>query len=48
MIYLSRYIKIFSYKDIEGGSSVLAIAIAKVLVPRISLEDFRVRLRGIE
>ena len=39
---------IFSYRDIKGGSSVLVIVIVKVLVPRISLEDFRVRLRGIK
>ena len=31
----------------KGGSSVLVIIIIKVLVPRISLEDFRVRLGGI-
>ncbi len=39
--------KIFSCRDIEGGSGVLVIVIVKVLVPRISLEDFRARLGGI-
>ena len=47
IIYLLYYIKIFSYKDIKGGSGVLVIVIIKVLVPRISLEDFKVHLRGI-
>ncbi len=47
IIYLLYYIKIFIYKDIKGGSSVLVIVIVKVLIPRISLEDFKVRLGGI-
>ncbi len=47
MIYLLYYIKIFNYKDIKGGSSVLVIVIVKVLVPRIFLKDFKIRLRGI-
>ena len=46
-MYLSRYIKIFTYKDIKGGSSILIIVIVKVLILGISLEDFKVHLRGI-